>query len=203
MSKVHDQAQSAGTPLPQRDPVVPSVAAFKALAHPLRMHMFHRLEKGPATATMLAEELNESTGSTSYHLRQLARHGLIEQDPDRGTARERWWKVVGGGMTVPPEVALQDVDATRSVMGITLTEWHHEAIQALNRVLSGADSTALAQVSCITEYSLTVTAEEFQSLLQQVDDLFQPYRTATITQAADDAIPITVRTMAFPKEQHG
>jgi DNA-binding transcriptional ArsR family regulator len=69
--------------------------AMKAFAHPLRMAMYNYLtDHGSATATMLAQHLDESTGQTSYHLRQLARHGFVEEDTERGTGRERWWKPV-------------------------------------------------------------------------------------------------------------
>jgi predicted ArsR family transcriptional regulator len=55
------------------------------------MLMLLRLE-GPATATRLAQQLKLNTGATSYHLRQLAEHGFIEEDHERGDARDRWWK---------------------------------------------------------------------------------------------------------------
>jgi DNA-binding transcriptional ArsR family regulator len=68
-------------------------AGLKALAHPLRVRMLGVLRSdGPATATQLADRLGESTGTTSWHLRQLAEHGFIEEDPDRGTKRDRWWR---------------------------------------------------------------------------------------------------------------
>ena len=47
---------------------------------------------GPATATTLAHELSLNTGATSYHLRQLAEHGFIVEDTERGDARDRWWR---------------------------------------------------------------------------------------------------------------
>lgn len=66
---------------------------LKALAHPLRVRMLGTLRNdGPATATQLARRLGESTGTTSWHLRQLADNGFIEEDPDRGTKRDRWWR---------------------------------------------------------------------------------------------------------------
>lgn len=69
---------------------------LKAFAHPLRMRMHQWLtDHGAATASMLAAELGESTGQTSYHLRQLERHGFVQEDPARGTRRERWWQSVG------------------------------------------------------------------------------------------------------------
>ena len=73
--------------------VTPSSAGLRALSHPtrLKMLMLLRLE-GPATATSLAQRLTLNTGATSYHLRQLAEHGFIEEDAERGDARDRWWK---------------------------------------------------------------------------------------------------------------
>ena len=66
---------------------------LRALAHPLRIRLLGMLRTdGPATATGLARRVGETSGTTSWHLRQLADHGLIEQDTDRGNRRERWWK---------------------------------------------------------------------------------------------------------------
>src|SRR3712207_9501706 len=48
--------------------------------------------EGPSTASKLGQRLGESSGSTSYHLRQLAALGFVEEVPGQGTARERWWR---------------------------------------------------------------------------------------------------------------
>jgi DNA-binding transcriptional ArsR family regulator len=79
--------------MPESRAINPSSAGLRALSHPtrLRMLMLLRLE-GPATATTLAQRLTLNTGETSYHLRQLAEHGFIEEDAERGDARDRWWK---------------------------------------------------------------------------------------------------------------
>src|SRR5688572_10834361 len=67
--------------------------SLKGLAHPLRVKILDLLSTyGPATATGLAERLGESSGATSYHLRQLARHGFVREVEGRGTGRERWWE---------------------------------------------------------------------------------------------------------------
>jgi DNA-binding transcriptional ArsR family regulator len=68
--------------------------AVHAVAHPVRLELLSIMRRrGPATASLLARALGESSGSTSYHLRQLAKHGLIEELPDRGNRRERWWQL--------------------------------------------------------------------------------------------------------------
>jgi DNA-binding transcriptional ArsR family regulator len=74
----------------------PGPEALKAFAHPLRLAIFERLnDEGPATATQLGAALGESSGQTSYHLRQLAKHGFVEDDPEHSGRRERWWRAIG------------------------------------------------------------------------------------------------------------
>lgn len=94
-----------------RDEVVlADVRVMRALAHPLRIRILSALQQeGPATSTTLAEALGVSTGDTSYHLRQLAHHGLIAEDEERGDRRDRWWKAaarhynVAAGLAGSPE----------------------------------------------------------------------------------------------------
>ena len=61
--------------------------SLKALAHPLRVQILDTLSTyGQFTASGLAERLGESSGATSYHLRQLERHGF---EIGRASCRER------------------------------------------------------------------------------------------------------------------
>ena len=73
--------------------ITPGPEALKALAHPLRLRMLGLLRiEGPATATTLATRLGINTGATSYHLRQLEKHGFVVEDAALGNARDRWWR---------------------------------------------------------------------------------------------------------------
>jgi len=67
---------------------------LRAIAHPLRQALVHELyARGSATATTLGTALDKPVNSVSFHLRQLAKHGLIEVDTDAGAdGRERWWR---------------------------------------------------------------------------------------------------------------
>nr|WP_229897799.1 winged helix-turn-helix domain-containing protein [Streptomyces finlayi] len=49
-------------------------------------------EVGTLTSTQAAVRLGESSGLCSFHLRQLARHGLIEEAPHKG-GRARPWRL--------------------------------------------------------------------------------------------------------------
>jgi DNA-binding transcriptional ArsR family regulator len=95
---------------PEPMPVDPT--ALKALTHPLRVEMYDLLaDGGPATASHLAARMQESTGTTSYHLRILAQHGFIEEDPERGNKRERWWRVRPGGYSLRATPLLRDTES--------------------------------------------------------------------------------------------
>ncbi|GAA1891248.1 ArsR/SmtB family transcription factor [Lapillicoccus jejuensis] len=84
--------------------VTPTPQQLRALTHPARLRMLGMLRvDGPATATSLARALGLNTGATSYHLRQLAEHGFIEEDTERGNARDRWWRATASSTrTAPP-----------------------------------------------------------------------------------------------------
>jgi DNA-binding transcriptional ArsR family regulator len=72
---------------------VTDVRALRALAHPLRNRLLAQLRlHGPSTASRLGRVVGESSGATSYHLRQLAGYGFIEEVEGEGSARERWWR---------------------------------------------------------------------------------------------------------------
>lgn len=67
---------------------------MRALAHPLRLQLLGLLRAdGPATATALAERSGVSVPLASYHLRQLAVHGFVDEAPELARdGRERWWR---------------------------------------------------------------------------------------------------------------
>ncbi|WP_189519959.1 helix-turn-helix domain-containing protein [Streptomyces sindenensis] len=69
-------------------------AALKALTHPLRLTLLGLLRQhGPATASELAVRTGESSASTSYHLRVLAKYAFVAE-ADHRDSRERRWKSV-------------------------------------------------------------------------------------------------------------
>lgn len=67
---------------------------LRALAHPVRMRLCQALyERGTATATELAEMIGESQANCSWHLRQLAKYGFVEE-AGGGKGRNRPWRPV-------------------------------------------------------------------------------------------------------------
>jgi DNA-binding transcriptional ArsR family regulator len=72
---------------------VDNLATLRALTHPLRTRMLGALRvDGPATASELGRRFGESSGATSYHLRQLARYGFVVEDDEQPSRREKRWR---------------------------------------------------------------------------------------------------------------
>lgn len=79
-----------GNPVTLTDPQM-----MRALAHPARIAILsHLVLQGPATATKCAEVAGLSPSACSYHLRTLARYGVVEEDTDSAAdGRQRPWRV--------------------------------------------------------------------------------------------------------------
>ena len=92
--------------------IVEDLETLKAVSHPLRLRLLGRLRTGgPATASQLGRALDESSGSTSYHLRQLERFGFVGDDDEQPSGRERRWKALHDSTSFPS--ALTDLDGGR------------------------------------------------------------------------------------------
>ncbi|MER5885281.1 helix-turn-helix domain-containing protein [Streptomyces sp. NPDC001941] len=74
---------------------ITDVKALKVFTHPLRIRLYRALYASrAATASQLADQVDEVVSLVSYHLRKLAEGGFIEDAPGHsGDGRERWWRV--------------------------------------------------------------------------------------------------------------
>jgi DNA-binding transcriptional ArsR family regulator len=101
------------------DAVLADTTMLQSLAHPLRIRLLGLLRlNGPSTASKLAAQVGESSGLTSYHLRNLASAGLVaDAEPEdlagvRQTGgRERWWKAAHRFTSVPAAPVGDDANA--------------------------------------------------------------------------------------------
>ncbi|MFD5431733.1 ArsR/SmtB family transcription factor [Kitasatospora sp. NPDC127067] len=79
-------------PRPDR---ITDLSRLKAFTNPLRMQLYRLLyASGSATASQLAEQVDQAPSLVSYHLRKLAEQGFVTAASARSTdGRERWWEV--------------------------------------------------------------------------------------------------------------
>ncbi|WP_420080663.1 ArsR/SmtB family transcription factor [Streptomyces sp. JL4002] len=183
-SDPQDLPASTPAPGPESAPVEPSLRmldarALRGLAHPLRMRLLAELRReGPATASQLAERFGESSGSTSYHLRQLAAHGFVEDAAGHGKGRERWWQALHEGTGFDGSL-IHDADPdTSSAAGIFLQTvaanhaqevavWIAEAQTRLTRWQPGAD---------LSDFTLRLTPGQSAELVGRLHEVINGYR---------------------------
>ena len=139
----------------------------RALAHPLRLRMLESLSDGPATASILARELGESSGATSYHLRALAAAGLILEDLDRRKGRERWWRRdpdrIGLISSAPAEDP--EYDAAVAQLESTMISRDEEAIRRYIACRAeGQHSDEWRETAFIGGWAVYATREEVEEL---------------------------------------
>lgn len=73
--------------------IVRDPARAKAYSHPIRIQVLNRLSDAPASPSTIAEEISQPLGNVSYHVRHLAKLGLIELDgttPRRGAVEHTY-----------------------------------------------------------------------------------------------------------------
>lgn len=191
-------------PDPDQD-IVLDASSVKVMAHPVRIRMLGILRtQGPQTSTSLAHLLGVSSGLTSYHLRQLAQYGLVAEDEERGTGRERWWRAPHRA-TYHSSAALGEEgrdDSTAYLRALSLVY--------LENIQRGIDHHHLTpaewhRTSTLSDFPLLLTPDEARSLLAELFDVVARYRTATEEHpdAPPGAEPFMLQMQAFPTQHHG
>jgi DNA-binding transcriptional ArsR family regulator len=158
---------------------------------------------GPATASQLAEKLGESSGATSYHLRQLAAHGFVEDAPERGKGRERWWKAVHRGLSFDDSLLTDTDPVVRGAADMYL----HEVATTQTRDLSTWMGNRTewpeewSRVWDMSSATLRLTPELTRELIQKMHALVDTYRDLAATENDAEAAQVRIHTHAFPVAQ--
>jgi len=162
-----------GKPSTQAPVRTPSPTALKAFTHPLRMAIFSELGRhGSATASQLARTLGESSGQTSYHLRQLERHGFVEDDPEHTGGRERWWRAVG--FTLGDD-ALREHPESLEYYDLMIRHTIAERAAALTSWLEQLDPQEADEAGLLSQSSLELTNDEAARLGEELTAVVRSY----------------------------
>jgi DNA-binding transcriptional ArsR family regulator len=173
--------------------------ALEALAHPVRLDILgYLMSRGPATASACARAVGDNPSNSSYHLRILARYGLVEP-VESADGRERPWRAVFTGISADPDNTATSV-AAKAFTGASLQLDYQLAREALNRV--DADP-AWQGAEAYSAYALAVTPDELRSLVSAVDALLRPYIAATRDDAPAEAGIAYCSVTAFPRPTFG
>jgi DNA-binding transcriptional ArsR family regulator len=177
------------------------VDGLKALAHPLRVQIFDMLSiYGSFTASGLAERLNESSGATSYHLRQLEKHGLVREVKGKGTGRERWWERPPGAVQIGNKETTAS-PAGRSASNMIFRQLRYNEDKLLTDFVErGPDelSPEWQDAGILSSLNTMLTSEQLSTYVHEVMQVTDKYVRAYRGQKVAGARPVHVVVQAFP-----
>lgn len=182
------------------DPLrIEDASAMRALAHPLKWTLMDvLLTEGTATSTRCAEVTGESQASCSFHLRQLARYGLIEEAPST-SKKERPWRlatVEQSWSRVQP-----DQDRTEAVRELERAFVQHEFATLMRWVRTAPGyGDDWHRASMRAGAVAWLTADELAGLRDQIEALMLAYRDRVTDPATRPAGSRLVRlfSAAYP-----
>ena len=169
-----------GEPEPVHDPRV-----LRAIAHPVRNRILGELEaSGSLRAADIARDLDIPANQASFHLRQLAKYGLVEEAPDEARdKRDRVWKLVGDRVL---RLNLRELEsepggkAAVSVWRRTASAWAHLVVERAYGPHEEDDT-----FRAITDQPLKLTRDEAKELAGELDGVL--LRWAEKTRGRDEA----------------
>ncbi len=179
-------------------------AALRILAHPMRIRILGSLRsEGPATSTILAKRLGSDTGQTSFHVRVLHRGGFVEELPDRGNRRERWWQAATLATNWRPLS-----DYTESEVRTAFSDFERAANSAwstmLHQYLSDRDSWSKEWVAAAGSYDFWIRLTP-EGLTELSDTLREVILKHSLPIDADeeppDANDVVILLHAFPQRR--
>ncbi|MFI9379820.1 ArsR/SmtB family transcription factor [Kutzneria sp. NPDC052558] len=169
---------------------------LRALAHPLRIRLLGLLQlDGPATATGLAQRVGESSGTTSWHLRQLADNGLIEQETALGNKRERWWKASYEGTDLRMEDFRGD-DESAGALAAFLYEIAAGAYRRMTTFLAEDWAQEWRESFVMSTQELPLTPDELKAMRTELHEVVDKYRRP---ERQGDEIVVT-QIQGFPRK---
>lgn len=151
-------------------------------------------EVGTVTATEAASRLGYSSGLCSFHLRQLARHGRIEEAPHRG-GRARPWRLrqQRPGAGAPAEEQFGDL-----ARGLEDESWQRWLAQRDHAPAAWRHDEAFSAVAYLTPEEMTRVADTIRRALAPYEE-----REQRPLARPEDARPVAVISRLFPLLPHG
>ncbi|MFI5910610.1 winged helix-turn-helix domain-containing protein [Dactylosporangium sp. NPDC051541] len=171
---------------------------LRALSHPVRLALLDALQDGPLTATQAGELIGESPTTCSFHLRQLARYGFVEE-AGGGRGRVRPWRLTHPGWTAPAQPG--DPEFTRAQQALDHVLLDRLLARARRYVDTAptypAEWQAAAAGHTSTMHVTAAEAAEMAAAYRALTDEFRA-RWAARAERPEGALPVEVLFGVYP-----
>jgi DNA-binding transcriptional ArsR family regulator len=173
--------------------------ALRAVAHPTRLKLLALLRRvGPLTATQAGARIEESPAGCSFHLRQLAKWGLVEE-AGGGRGRARPWRATASGHEWASRAPGGGPDeASDMLTRVVVERWFEESLRWVDR--RQEESEEWAEGAVLGDRMLYLTTAELEDLNRRIGRLLEPYARRVSDHAARPAAAraVTFIQLAFP-----
>jgi DNA-binding transcriptional ArsR family regulator len=175
---------------------------LRALAHPVRIALVEALSiGGPMTATEVGEQIGETPTTCSFHLRQLAKYGFVEE-AGGGKGRSRPWRMTSIGHSI----ASTHDDPETAIAASTLVRLIRE--RQLDRYRAWRETQATyprewRDAASDSEFVFYLTAQELDDLNKELLALLRPRVLERLTdpsQRPPGSVPVEMLIFSYPME---
>ncbi|MDF1605067.1 helix-turn-helix domain-containing protein [Nocardioides sp. YIM 152315] len=151
---------------------------LRAIAHPTRNRILAELHaSGSIRAADVARMLDIPANQASFHLRQLAKYGVVEEAPDEARdRRDRVWRLVDAdGIRFRTQDLLDQPggEAAWEVFRRNAVAWGHFLV---DQALGAPDPD---NSRSLTDSSLRLSKDEADELLEELGAVVQRWRART------------------------
>jgi len=194
-----NEQPSAGSSPPEMRRIS-DARTLKALAHPVRVALIEALVLGgPMTATQVGEQIGESPTTCSFHLRQLAKYGFVEE-AGGGKGRARPWRITSIGFSI----AIPDDQPEAELAGTAVSRMFRE--RQLDRYRTWLETKASypaqwRRAAFDSDYILYLTPEELVQLTEELHTgLYERMheRLADPSKRPPGSLPVEMQLFGYP-----
>jgi len=179
---------------------VSDARTLRALTHPVRIALIEALSLGGAmTATQLGEQIGESPTTCSFHLRQLAKYGFVEE-AGGGKGRARPWKMTSIGMNISGGHGDSETEIAAATLGRLVTDRQIARYQAWTRS-SASYPQEWRKAASSNEWVLFLTPSELRQLNAELAEVIIPRFRERFTDPSkrpQGALPVEYLLFSYP-----
>ena len=176
--------------------------ALRAVAHPTRLNLLSVLRRdGPLTATQAGDRIGESPAGCSFHLRQLAKWGLVEE-AGGGRGRARPWRATAVGHEWAARGPSGEAEEASDLLTRVVVErWFDESLNWVERRRDQSEEWSEAAI--LGDRMVYMTTGELEELNRRIGKMLEPFARRVTDHAARpaDARAVTFIQLGFPIDE--